>query len=144
MKKFFLFVACVATALGVSAAPTEVTFDKLPENSQEFIRRNFPSEKIQRVEMDRESSWDKYTVFFDSGNQVSFEGGSGDCSQIVMKNGSIPMSLIPNKVRAYMSGKYPGQKVVMMQTTADGYRLRLADNTYLDFDKDGTFVKATK
>ena len=144
MKKFFLFVACVATALGVTAAPKEVNFDKLPQNSQEFIRRNFSSEKIKRVEMDREASWDKYTVYFNSGNQVSFEGGSGDCSQIIMKNGSIPMSLIPNKVRSYTSGKYPGQSVVMMETTSDGYRLRLADNTYLDFDKAGTFVKATK
>lgn len=144
MKKFLTLIACVATAFAVSAAPQAVDFDKLPKNSQEFVQKNFPNEKIKSVEMDRQSSWDKYTVYFNSGNQVSFEGGSGDCSQIIMKNGSIPMSLIPNKVRSYTSGKYPGQSVVMMETTSDGYRLRLADNTYLDFDKDGTFVKATK
>lgn len=144
MKKFLTLFVCAATAISVSAAPKSVDFDKLPAASQEFIQKNFPREKVKTVEMDREASWDKYTVYFNSGNQVSFEGGSGDCSQIIMKNGSIPMSLIPNKVRSYTSGKYPGQSVVMMETTSDGYRLRLADNTYLDFDKDGTFVKATK
>ena len=144
MKKFLTLFVCAATAISVSAAPKSVDFDKLPAASQEFIQKNFPREKVKTVEMDREASWDKYTVYFNSGTQVSFEGGSGDCSQIIMKNGSIPMSLIPNKVRSYTSGKYPGQSVVMMETTSDGYRLRLADNTYLDFDKDGTFVKATK
>ena len=144
MKKFLLFFVCASAAIAVSAAPQEVDFDKLPKNSQEFVQKNFANEKVKSVVMDREASWDKYTVYFNSGNQVSFEGGSGDCSQIIMKNGSIPMSLIPNKVRSYTSGKYPGQSVVMMETTSDGYRLRLADNTYLDFDKDGTFVKATK
>lgn len=144
MKKILLLVAAAVFAFAVNAAPQKVDFGKLPKNSQEFIQKNFPGEKVKAVEMDREASWDKYTVYFNSGNQVSFEGGSGDCSQIIMKNGSIPMSLIPNKVRSYTSGKYPGQSVVMMETTSDGYRLRLADNTYLDFDKDGTFVKATK
>lgn len=144
MKKLLLTFVCAAAALGVCAAPEKIGFDKLPKSSQEFIQKNFPREVVKDTEMDREASWDKYTVYFNSGNQVSFEGGSGDCSQIIMKNGSIPMSLIPNKVRSYTSGKYPGQSVVMMETTSDGYRLRLADNTYLDFDKDGTFVKATK
>lgn len=144
MKKFFLFVACVATALGVTAAPKEVNFDKLPQNSQEFIRRNFSSEKIKRVEMDREASWDKYTVYFNSGNQVSFEGGSGDCSQIIMKNGSIPATALPSKVRNYVAGKYPSQNITMWETTSDGYKIGLSDRTMIDFDKDGNFVKMAK
>ena len=144
MKKFFLFVACVATALGVTAAPKEVNFDKLPQNSQEFIRRNFSSEKIKRVEMDREASWDKYTVYFNSGTQVSFEGGSGDCSEIIMKNGTVPASAIQPRLRSYVASQYPSSQIVLYQTTADGYRLGLSDKTFLEFDKNGNFVKATK
>jgi len=144
MKKFLLFFVCAASALCASAAPQEVDFDKLPKNSQEFIQRYFSGEKIKRVEMDREASWDKYTVYFNSGNQVSFEGGSGDCSQIIMKNGSVPSSVIPAKIRAYSNGKYAGQSIVMMETTADGYKVGLADKTCLYFDKDGDFTKATK
>ena len=88
MKKILLLIASAAIALAVNAAPQKVDFGKLPKNSQEFIQKNFPGEKVKAVEMDREASWDKYTVYFNSGNQVSFEGGSGDCSQIIMKNGS--------------------------------------------------------
>ena len=125
-------------------SPQKVDFGKLPKNSQEFIQKNFPGEKVKAVEMDREASWDKYTVYFNSGNQVSFEGGSGDCSQIIMKNGSVPMSVIPAKIKTYAGNNYAGQRIVMMETTADGYKVALADKTVLDFDKDGNFTKATK
>jgi len=144
MKKILLFLACAATAFTANAAPQKVDFDKLPNNSQEFIQKNFSNEKVKSVEMDREASWDKYTVYFNSGNQVSFEGGSGDCSQIIMKNGSVPEVAIPVKLRSYAGMKYPGQRIVMYQTTADGYKLGLSDGTHVDFDKEGDFVKATK
>ena len=107
MKKILLLIASAAIALAVNAAPQKVDFGKLPKNSQEFIQKNFPGEKVKAVEMDREASWDKYTVYFNSGNQVSFEGGSGDCSQIIMKNGSVPMSVIPAKVKTYAGNTYP-------------------------------------
>ena len=144
MKKFLLLIASAAFVFAVNAAPQKVDFGKLPNNSQEFIQRNFPREKVKSVEMDREASWDKYTVYFNSGNQVSFEGGSGDCSQIIMKDGSVPMTVIPAKVRTYTGNTYPGQRIVMFETTADGYKIALANKTVLDFDKEGDFTKASK
>jgi len=144
MKKFLTLIACVATAFAVSAAPQAVDFDKLPKNSHEFVQKNFPNEKIKSVEMDRQSSWDKYTVYFNSGNQVSFEGGSGDCSQIIMKSGRIPATALPAKIKAYAAAKYPDLNIVMFQTTDDGYKVGLSDKSFIDFDKQGDFVKATK
>lgn len=144
MKKLLLLFACAATAVAVNAAPQKVDFDKLPNSSQEFIRTNFPREKVKTVEMDRDSSWDKYTVYFTSGTEVSFEGGSGDCSEIIMKDGAVPASALSPRLRSYVTAQYPNSQVTMYQTTANGYRLRLADKTFLDFDKNGNFVKAAK
>lgn len=145
MKKFLLCLACAATAVFcASAAPQEVEFTKLPANSQEFIRRNFPSEKVKSVEMDREATWNKYTVYFNSGSQVSFEGGSGDCSEIIMKNGSVPSSALPANIRTYVNNSYSGKSVTGMKTTTDGYKVYLSDKTVLNFDKNGDFVNAAK
>jgi len=144
MKKFLLFFVCASAAIAVSAAPQEVDFDKLPKNSQEFVQKNFANEKVKSVVMDREASWDKYTVYFNSGTQVSFEGGSGDCSEIIMKNGTVPASAIQPRLRSYVASQYPSSQIVLYQTTADGYRLGLSDKTFLEFDKNGNFVKATK
>ena len=104
MKKILLLIASAAIALAVNAAPQKVDFGKLPKNSQEFIQKNFPGEKVKAVEMDREASW----------------------------------------VKTYAGNTYPGQRIVMMETTADGYKVALSDKTVLDFDKDGNFTKATK
>lgn len=144
MKKILAFFVCAAAAISVNAAPKNVDFDKLPTVSQEFIQKNFSHETVKSVVMDREASWDKYTVYFNSGNQLSFEGGSGDCSEIIMKNGAVPASAIPSRLRSYVVSQYPNVQVAMYQTTADGYRLGLSNRTFLDFDKDGNFVKATK
>lgn len=144
MKKILLLMAGVAMACAVNAAPQKVDFDKLPENSQEFIQRNFPNQKVKAVEMDREASWDKYRVYFNSGDVVAFEGGSGDWSQIIMKNGSVPMSVIPMKIKAYTGNKYPGMKIVLLETTKDGYKVGFSDKSFVDFDKNGDFVKASK
>lgn len=144
MKKILLLIVCAVVAFSVSAAPQKVDFDKLPNNSQEFIQKNFPREKVKTVEMDRESSWDKYTVTFTSGNQISFEGGSGDWSKIMMKDGYVPMTAIPAKIKSYTGVNYPRTGVEMIETTADGYKVKLKDGTFLYFDKDGNYTKATK
>ncbi|WP_418992094.1 PepSY-like domain-containing protein [Alistipes sp.] len=144
MKKFLLFIVAAAVGFSVDAAPQKVDFDKLPNNSQEFIQKNFTREKVKDVQMDREASWDKYTVTFNSGTQVSFEGGSGDWSKIVMKDGYVPMTVIPVKIKSYTGANYPRLGVVMIETTADGYKVKLQNGTFLDFDKDGNYVKATK
>lgn len=139
---FSLILAAAVAA--VSAAPQKVAFDKLPANSQEFVQKNFPNEKIKSVEMDRESSWDKYTVYFDSGSRISFSGGSGEWSEIVMKSGQVPYGAVPSKIKTYAGSKYPRLNIVMLKTTADGYEAKLSDGTALSFDKNGDFVKASK
>ena len=144
MKKFLTFFVCAAAAVSVSAAPKNVDYDKLPASSQEFIQKNFSHETVKSVVLDREASWDKYTVYFNSGLQISFEGGSGDCSEIVTKSGAIPASALPSRLRSYVASQYPSAQITMYQTTADGYRLGLSNKTFLDFDKNGNFVKATK
>ena len=111
---------------------------------KEYSQKNVTGEKVKAVEMDREASEEKYPVYLNSVNKVAFDGGSGDCRQIIMKNGSVPMSVIPAKVKTYAGNTYPGQRIVMMETTADGYKVALSDKTVLDFDKDGNFTKATK
>lgn len=132
------------TAASVSAAPQKVDFGKLPKNSQEFIQKNFPAETVKSVEMDREASWDKYTVYFNSGNEVSFEGGSGKWSQIVMKDKAVPAAVIPVKIKTYADTRYSGAAITMLETTADGYRAKLSNGVFLDFDKDGAFTKASR
>ena len=76
--------------------------------------------------------------------KVDFGKLPKNSQEFIQKNGSVPMSVIPAKVKTYAGNTYPGQRIVMMETTADGYKVALSDKTVLDFDKDGNFTKATK
>lgn len=144
MKKLLFFLAGAAAVLSVSAAPQRVNFDKLPKNSQEFVQKHFARQTINRVEMDRSSSWDKYTVYFDNGTELSFEGGSGDWSQISVDKGAVPAGAIPVRIYTYTAQQYSGRQIRQIATTNDGYKVTLSDGRMLDFDKEGVFVKASK
>ncbi len=137
MKKILL-LALTALTLTAVAMPHKVAFSKLPKRSQEFVERYFPAAKVISVELDRRSpSAEKYTVYFSDGNEVAFDGGSGDCSQIVMKSGSVPVDMLPAPMGEYLRANFPNEGVTMIERLNDGYRLQLANGTSLDFNKDG-------
>ena len=133
MKKLLLTFVCAAAALGVCAAPEKIGFDKLPKSSQEFIQK--------KLEGDREASWDKYTVYFNSGSRVSFEGGKGDWSEIVMKNGAVPATVIPVRIKTYVADNYSQSMVNRLSTMKEGYKVGLTNGLTLYFDKEGKFKK---
>lgn len=138
MKKILLLALGAAISLTVLAMPHKVSFDKMPKKSQEFVEKYFPSEKIISVELDRRvPSDEKYTVYFANGNEIAFDGGSGDCSQIVMKQGAVPEDLLPAKMKNYLYEKYPMQTVTSIERTRDGYRLGLSSGSAIFFDHDG-------
>ena len=133
-----------ALSLTVLAAPQKTTFDKLPRNSQEFVQRFFAGETIREVELNNENSWDKYTVWFDNGNHICFQGGSGDCTEIVLKQGSIPTEVLPTKAATYLHAHYRNQEIQAMKQTKEGFRVGLSNGVWIDFDKQGDFIKGNK
>lgn len=137
MKKI-LFLALCALTLPALAMPHKVAFDKLPRRSQEFVHQYFPTQKVISVELDRRSgSSEKYSVYFANGNQASFDGGNGDCTQIIIKSGSLPVGVLPTKIRSDIMADHPNQGVTLYERQKDGYRLQLTDGTTLFFNKDG-------
>ncbi|WP_298063997.1 PepSY-like domain-containing protein [uncultured Rikenella sp.] len=144
MKKVFLALAFAAGTLFATAAPQNVSLDKLPQNSQELLKSDFSKEAVKNIHMDRESSWDKYTVYFTSGNTVSFAGGSGDWSKIDMKVGSVPSNLIPVKINSNVKNNYPGNLIKMIMKTNDGYQVKLSGGVTVMYDQDGNVAMATR
>lgn len=144
MKKFLTLFVCAAAAISGGATSWYIDYDRLPPVSQEIIQKNFSHETVKSVVVAYEASWDRYIVCFCSGNRVFFDGDSGDCFEIVMKNGSIPASVLPWTLCSYVFLQYPYAQMRSYRVFEEGYRLGLSDDTVLDFDKDGNFVRAAK
>lgn len=144
MKKVLLVLAFVAGSFVANAAPQNVSLDKLPKVSQELLKSDFSNEAVKNIQMDRESTWDKYTVHFTSGNAISFEGGSGDWSMIDMQSGAVPSNLIPVKINSHVKNNYPGNQIKMIMKTKDGYQVKLSGGVTVLYDKDGNVALATR
>lgn len=141
MKKMLLTLVCAATALGVCAAPQEVGFDKLPKPAREFIEKNFSIETVKSVEMDRKSTWDRYTVLFDNGSTIAFEGDKGTWTEILMKSGSVPATAVPPKIQTYIAKEYPGETITQITRSQKGYVVGLSDGETIPFDQNGEPAK---
>lgn len=141
MKKLLFLVACLGTILTAGAAGHKVDFSELPARSQAFIGKNFPTEMVKNVEMERKDAKDHYTVLLSNGTKVMFDGTSGELTGVAVKEGSVPSSLVPSKVRTYMSNTYPKERIHKMAKTDKGYRFHLSNGLILHFDAQGNFTK---
>lgn len=144
MKKVFLALAFAAGTLFATAAPQNVSLDKLPKASQELLKADFSKEAVKDIQMDRESTWDKYTVHFTSGNMISFEGGNGEWSKIDMKVGAVPANLVPVKINSHVKNNYPGNSIKMIMKTNDGYQVKLSGGVTVMYDQDGNVAMAAR
>ena len=117
MKKLLFLVACLGTILTAGAAGHKVDFSELPARSQAFIGKNFPTEMVKNVEMERKDAKEHYTVLLSNGTKVMFDGTSGELTGVAVKEGSVPSSLVPSKVRTYMSNTYPKERIHKMAKT---------------------------
>ena len=141
MKKLLFLVACLGTILTAGAAGHKVDISELPPRSQAFIGKNFPTEMVKNDEMERKDAKDHYTVLLSNGTKVMFDGTSGELTGVAVKEGSVPSSLVPSKVRTYMSNTYPKERIHKMAKTDKGYRFHLSNGLILHFDAQGNFTK---
>ncbi len=141
MKRFLLLGLALTAALALSAQPQQVSLDQLPKNSQAFIEKYLAGEKIDVIHHNHDASQERYTVHFANGNEVTFDGPSGECMQLQMRQGSIPLTMLPGAMSNYLEEHYAGEPVKMVERTTDGYRIQLADGKYLHFDKQGALCQ---
>ena len=73
------------------------------------------------MEMDRGASWDKYTVYFNSGTRVRSRV-AGLLRDNHEEQGTVPASTHSAALRSYVA-PYGSSQIVLYRATADGYRL---------------------
>lgn len=91
--------------------------------------------------MDRKSTWDRYTVLFDNGSTIAFEGDKGTWTEILMKSGSVPATAVPAKIQAYIAKEYPGETITQLTRSQKGYVVGLSDGETIPFDQNGKPAK---
>ena len=142
MKKLFMMVVAlgvVFTALAATDGKSDES--KLPEKSRDFLHKYFPRSSVESVAEDASSQPPLWWVQLSNGDRVSFDHKSGECMSISLKQGSIPMAMVPEKVRSNVESHYPGATITSISRAKDGIHLGLNNGKSLCYDKDGNIVQ---
>ena len=140
MKKIALFFASVMAFAGVASADDKpITFEQLPAKAQQFIKTNFPQEKIAFTSLDRDIFGDTYDVLFASGTKLEFTD-KGEWKEIKCKYSTVDEKFIPEQIRKYVTDTYPGTKYVKIEKGKNGYEVELTNGLELTFDRNFVLI----
>ena len=122
----------------------QITFDELPAKAQSFVKTHFPKEEVASVWKDIEIEMlrvEDYTVALSNGTKVEFLP-NGEWKEIKKSRGSeIPAKIIPNGIAQYVSQNYSGYPIKKISKERNGYEVELIGGTYLEFSRNGKFLR---
>ena len=146
MNRFRKMVTVVTALFAMQAAmaqdDVQITFDKLPAKAQSFVKTHFPKEEVASVWKDTEMlRVEDYTVALSNGTKVEFLP-NGEWKEIKKSRGSeIPAKIIPNGIAQYVSQNYSGHPIKKISKERNGYEVELIGGTYLEFSRNGKFLR---
>ena len=140
MKKIALFFASVMAFAGVASADDKpITFEQLPAKAQQFIKTNFPQEKIAFTSLDKDIFGDTYDVLFASGTKLEFTD-KGEWKEIKCKYSTVDEKFIPEQIRNYVTDTYPRTNYVKIEKGKNGYEVELTNGLELTFDRNFVLI----
>ncbi len=140
MKRLIMSAAWVlAVFVSVAAFAGDdrpVTFDRLPEPAQQFIRKYFGDRKISYAVQDADWFDGDYEVRFAGGDKVSFRR-DGNWEEVECKGTQVPAGIVPAGIAGYVAKRHPGTRIVGIERDSRGYEIKLSDGAEIKFDRKG-------
>lgn len=133
-------IAIVLIANFAFAQEVIVPFNQLPAKAKTFINQHFKGVKVMNVIQDKDVFSKDFDVNFENGTKVEFDR-TGNWKEIKTLSGSVPSSLVPAKIKQYISNNYKGANIVEINKDAYKIDVELSNGVDLDFDKNGNFLR---
>ncbi|HBG41497.1 MAG TPA: hypothetical protein DDW85_08800 [Porphyromonadaceae bacterium] len=113
-----------------------IQFADLPSVSKTLVNTHFADKKVASVMKDNEFMDKSYTVFFTDGTKVEFEK-NGEWDSVESPEG-VPSSIIPSKIRAYVTENYPDEKVITIERDQSDKEIEVELSNRFDLIFDAT------
>ena len=134
MKKIMTFiVSAMILALIAFADDKPFDFNKLPAVAKEFVSKYFPNDKAIVTTVDDDFVKPDYEVILQSGAKIGF-GHSGALEKVEMREGAIPVGVVPEQIMVYLSAHYPGVPVVEYEVGKYDFEVKLTNGLELKFN----------
>lgn len=143
MKKLFLALLLVAGMTFGAQARDSYSRDvkTLPTPALNTIGKNFKA-KVSLIKIDKTLGHvNDYEVILTDGTEVEFDAKGNLKSVDTPNNKSVPESLIPKAITAFVQKAHKGQKIVGIDIDSKGYDVELSNGIEIEFDHNGVFKK---
>ena len=129
-----LAIIAVAAAFAVTAHADDrpMDFSRLPSSAREFVKANFPDDKVIYVLKDDDLVRPDYTVMLSNGVRIDFEH-SGALEKIESADGGIPSAIIPVQIIDYLKHHYPDAVILGYEIGRRSYEVKLSNRLELKF-----------
>lgn len=134
MKKLITLFVCLFVLIGLTKADDDkpISFNELPNKSQEFIKQYFAGKDISLTKLEKDF-WDKkYEVVFVNGEKAEFDK-NGEWEKIDCKFSVVPDSIVPQTIREQVAKQYPQTKILKIERDKKGYEIKLNNKLELKF-----------
>lgn len=143
MKKLLLVLTMLTCIIGYTSAKDTYAHDAsaLPKAAQTVIANNFKA-KVSLVKIEKDfGRVSEYEVILTDGTEISFDR-DGNWENVEVNNTkSVPSSIVPKAIRAYVAKTHPGQRIVGIDKERKGYEIELSNGIDMKFDKAGQFLR---
>ncbi|MCD8262419.1 MAG: PepSY-like domain-containing protein, partial [Bacteroides sp.] len=98
----------------------------LPEKGRSFLSEHFPAVKVSHLKKENEIKdildKKKYEVTLTDGTKIEFDK-DGDWMEIESHGKEVPASVVPDRIRTYLSTHMSGQPVTQIEKSARDIKL---------------------
>jgi hypothetical protein len=136
MKKLLLLLVCVAAVHATSKADNDrpISFEQLPAESQQMIKRHFPNQSVALVKKDCDFLEKSYEVIFTNSNKVEFDK-RGIWKEINCKYTEMPPEVVPEQIANYVRTNYSALKITKIERKSrNRHEIELVNGLELEFD----------
>lgn len=135
MRKLIVLLGIITLAFVSCDRP--LTFEKLPQQAQQFINQNFKDVGFLSAMKDD----GKYDVVLKDGTEIEFTR-KGEWKKVDCHLTAIPEAVIPLTILTYVKAQFPDNFIVKIDKDSREYEVELNNNIDLKFDKNGNFMYA--
>lgn len=120
----------------------KITPQELPEAARAFVTANFPDAQYQLTEKQNAADSDGsiYEVLLSNRFEIDFDI-DGNWIDIDGNNQPIPPTLIPAKIKDYITANYTSHNAVKFDREKSHIKIELSNDIDLIFDLEGNFLR---
>lgn len=140
MKKTLTIIALLFVGMTTYAQKTNISYESLPNDAKDFININFPETTPAVILKDTEAFDVEYEVRFNDGMKIEFSE-DGEWKEVKNDINCLTFGFLPENIGKYLENNHYGLCVKEIKRELKGFKVELANDVEIIFDKNGKFKR---